>query len=511
MKPHFICLLIVQALVACTSNDVPVIPECYQVVPLPRVIEPLAKESFEVLNATSIVCDLADTDLRHLAKELSNEIYSETGKKLPVVSTAKGESYIHLALDRNLSIASSYRLHVEEDKVFLKGADHAGVFYGIRLIAKSLCADNTQALPAVDIYDYPEFAYRGGHLDVGRNFFPVSVIKRYIDILAMHNMNYFHWHLTDDQGWRIEMDKYPLLTSVGSHSVNHNAGYYTKDEIREVVAYAREKYITILPEVDMPGHMLSVLTAYPRLGCKDKQYLLAVEGGIYNDVLCVGKPESMQLAKDIIDELVELFPSEYIHIGGDEVPYNNWKDCPHCQQKITQEHITAQNNVSAECMLQYHFTREIVAYVQSKGRKAICWDEVNNSGLYDKDITLMAWRGIEQGLEAEIKGQKVIMTPYPFTYFSSKAYVGMETLYSFITKAPWSSSTYSPNIWGMECCIWTERIRSNSEVESKLLPSLAAFSELLWSNPASRDLDSFRKRLGNLSVCYREQGFNYAQ
>ncbi len=319
-----------------------------------------------------------------------------------------------------------YTMKVSSSGIVITGDTHAGTFYGIQTLIQLLPVKPRAAftIRAVSIDDYPRFGYRGLHLDVGRHFFPVAFVKKYIDYIALHKMNYFHWHLTEDQGWRIEIKKYPRLTGIGSCRsgtiIGHypgtgndsvrTCGFYTQDEIRDVVRYAADRYITILPEIELPGHSSAALTAYPWLGCTGGPYQVQQTWGVFKDVFCAGNDSTFRFLEDVLDEVMALFPSKYIHIGGDECPKTSWKSCPKCQKRIKD------NGLKDENELQSYFVQRIGKYINSKGRRMIGWDEILEGGLAP-DATVMSWRGEQGGIDAAKQDHDVIMTPGSYVYF----------------------------------------------------------------------------------------------
>ena len=386
----------------------------YGIIPLPQEVSITNGGSFVLTPSTSIIYPEGNDLLKQAGEFLASYIKEATGYA-PKVATAKSSKPIHLSIDKSISNPEGYRLTVTPEGIELAGATEAGVFYGVQTLRKSIPAvaeGMNIELPAVTINDYPRFAYRGMHLDVSRHFFPADSVKKYIDILALHNMNTFHWHLTDDQGWRIEIKKYPELTKIGSQRkqtvIGHNSGeydgkpyggFYTQDEIRDVIAYAKERFITIIPEIDLPGHQQAALATYPELGCTGGPYDVWQQWGVSEDVICAGNEKSMQFLEDVLSEVIDLFPSEYIHIGGDECPKIRWKTCPKCQARIKAEGIKGDKKHSAEEYLQSSVISQMEKFVESKGRHIIGWDEILEGGLAP-NATVMSWRGVDGGIEA---------------------------------------------------------------------------------------------------------------
>ena len=322
---------------------------------------------------------------------MAEYISQSTGHTLQTEALAPGseapKGAITLGLDPAIGNREGYVLTVKADRVTLNGQTENGVFYGIQTLRKSIPAETKATsilLPAGSIQDEPRFSYRGMHLDVGRHFFPIEFVKKYIDLLALHNMNTFHWHLTEDQGWRIEIKKYPKLTEIGAwrdrtvigrnteeYDNTRYGGFYTQEQAKEIVKYAGERYITVIPEVDLPGHMLAALAAYPEMGCTGGPYEVCPRWGVFEDVLCIGNEKSMQFLEDVMAEIIDIFPSKYIHIGGDEAPRTRWEKCPKCQARIRTEKLKADKNHTAEDRLQSYCMTRIEKLLNSKGRQ-IC-------------------------------------------------------------------------------------------------------------------------------------------
>jgi len=381
-----------------------------------------------------------------------------SGKKLKVIDEQITSNVITLTTGLNTDNAEAYQLKVTPDNIIIRGASEAGTFYGIQTLRKSLPATNKGdiSLPGVEINDYPRFSYRGVHLDVSRHFFPIDSIKRFIDMMALHNINRLHWHLTDDQGWRIEIKKRPELTTIGSKRsatvIGHNSGeyddvpysgFYTQDEAKDIVRYAQERHITVIPEIDLPGHMQAALAAYPELGCTGGPYEVWKMWGVSEDVLCAGNDKTLLFIEDVLSEMVDIFPSEYIHVGGDECPKIRWEKCPKCQARIKELRLKADKNHTAEQKLQSYIINYAEQFLNGKGRRIIGWEEILEGGLAP-NATVMSWRGIEGGIEAVKHKHDAIMTPSLFLYFdyyqtmdtdneppAIGGYVPLEKVYSY--------------------------------------------------------------------------------
>lgn len=536
---HILCFLLATASISCWAETK---KANYQVIPLPQEVV-LTKGSPYIMDSqTRVLYPKGDKMLQSNAIFLSDYLKEITGKTL-ITGAAKNENAdrkaILLKIDRNIANAEGYEIQVNENNVIIAGKSANGVFYGIQTLRKSIPIDAKDAnilLPAVQIKDYPRFAYRGMMLDVARHFFPVDFIKKYIDLLALHNINYFHWHLTEDQGWRVEIKKYPKLTETGSirketvigrntdkHDGQPYGGFYTQKEIKEIVTYAQKRFITIVPEIDLPGHMLAALASYPELGCTGGPYEVSPRWGIFDDVLCIGNENSMQFLEDVLDELIELFPSEYIHIGGDESPRTRWKECPKCQAKIKEEGLKADEHHTAEDRLQSYCMQRIEKYLNAKGRKMIGWDEIL-VGDVAPNATVMSWRGMEGGIKAVQLKHDVIMTPNSYVYFdyyqttdveneplAIGGFLNTERVYSMEPVPEKISEEDRKFIIGVQANLWTEYIPTSQQVEYMLLPRMAALAEVQWTEANKKDYKDFTSRLPHLLELYHKEGYNYAK
>lgn len=440
-----------------------------------------------------------------------------------------------------------YNLDVTQRKAVVKCSDLNGAVYAIETIKqllpveiyKNSPAENVSwTIPCVKIQDKPRFAYRGLHLDPSRHFFDVDEVKRYIDIIVLHKMNTLHWHLTDDQGWRIEIKKYPKLTEIGAYRdktlighLNDDKGYdytryggfYTQDDIREVVEYAASKGVTVIPEVDLPGHMLAALAAYPEYGCTGGPYEVWGRWGVSEDVLCAGKEETFEFLEGVLTEVMELFPSEYIHIGGDESPKVRWETCPACQARIKELGLKDGEKYSAEHYLQSYVTARVERFLNSHGRKIIGWDEILEGDLAP-GATVMSWRGVEGGLQAAKLGHDAIMTPSTHFYFDYcqsdtpeneplgiGGYIPVEKCYSYEPFTPEMTDDEKGHILGVQANLWTEYIKTPDHLEYMLLPRAAALSEVQWCLPENKSYERFLKSMKHYAEIYDALGYNYAK
>ena len=511
----------------------------YRVIPLPDVINGIKSADFKLTSQCIINYPTGNRDMERNAAMLCQYVEEMTGMHLctrPTMNTKDRTGNISLLVDPQMDNDEAYSITVTTRGVEVCGRTPAGVFQGIQVLRKSIPAMTTDIilLPSAQVYGCPRFGYRGMHLDCSRHFFGVETVKRYIDIMALHGMNRLHWHLTDDQGWRVEIKKYPRLTEVGGWrngtTLGHNSpvndgirygGYYTQEEIRDIVRYAADRYITIIPEIDMPGHMLGALAAYPELGCTGGPYEVWGLWGVTDDILCMGKDQTLQFVKNVLDEVIQLFPGTYIHIGGDESPRVRWEECPLCQQRIKQLGIHAKGRQSAEAQLQGWFTTQVQHYLSERGKRIIGWDELLGCDV-DTTATIMSWRGAEPGAKGAMLGHDVIMTPVGPLYFdyyqTSKtwneptAFGGCNTLkkvYEFEPVAPDLPADKRHHILGAQANVWTEYITCEPQIQYQVLPRMAALCEVQWIQPKNKDYQDFRARLPRLTEIYKRYGWTY--
>ena len=513
----------------------------YQVIPQPQQVE-LQQGTPFVLNAKTIIAyPIGNMALSEDAKFLSDYIKETMGLTIiPVTSKkSKMKNAILLALDPTIENEEGYSLTVDKDRITISGKTAAGVFYGVQTLRKSMPAVTGTAqlsFPPVTISDYPRFAYRGMMLDCGRHFFPAKFIKEYIDLLALHNMNRFHWHLTEDQGWRIEIKKYPKLTEIGSKRtqtvIGHNSGkfdgqpyggFYTQEEIKDIVAYAAARHITIIPEIDMPGHMSAALASYPYLGCTGGPYKVQEQWGVFDDVLCVGKESTFKFIEDVLSELIQLFPSKYISIGGDEAPRVRWQTCPLCQKRIKDEGLNSDSKHKAEDRLQSYFMSRIEKFLNSKGRQIFGWDEILEGDIAP-NASVMSWRGMSGGIEAAKLHHNVVMTPNTYVYFdyyqspdvdkeplAIGGYLPVKSVYAFEPAPDSLAADIKPYIIGAQANVWTEYMPTTKQVEYMVLPRMSALSEVQWTLPEKKDYKNFTIRLLRLLDFYQRDNLNYAK
>ena len=504
------------------------------VIPQPQEIV-LARDTtpFIIDRSTTIVYPATNEKMHRTADFLATFIKEMTGTEVRVSDKEKSSNAIILAVDSTMGHPEGYKLQITPEKVLLTGGSEAGVFYGIQTIHKALpiLKDGkvAAALPAGTVTDFPRFRYRGFMIDVGRHFFPVSYLKQMIDLMALHNINYFHWHLTEDQGWRIEIKKYPKLTEIGSKRDSTiidwetkkfdgkpHSGFYTQDESREIVRYAADRFITVVPEIDLPGHTTAALASYPELGCTGGPYKVLCSFGVFPDVLCAGNDQTLQFTKDVLDEIMDIFPSEYIHIGGDECPKSRWEKCPKCQAKIKELGIKTLPKHSKENQLQTYFMSELEKEINAHGRRMLGWDEVLEGGL-TPNSTIMSWRGIQGGIEAARQHHDVIMTPIQRLYFSNPrinkmtGFEWMNRVYNFEPVPAELTDAEKKFVIGTQGCIWTEWTADSTKMEWQILPRMAALSEIQWTLPEHKNFERFMERLPEMLKIYSSLDYGYRE
>ena len=511
----------------------------FNIIPRPQQVNVSNDAPFTLSAKTVISLGTNSQNMKCNANMLASYIEQATGIR-PAVGKSKNGTAIVLTIDKTIANAEGYKLDADAKQIRIAGASAAGVFYGIQTLRKSLPLVNGKAskvsIPAVHIADAPRFAYRGTHLDVSRHFVTADSVRQFIDMLALHNINRFHWHLTDDQGWRIEIKKYPLLTQIGSKRaqtvIGHNSGkydgkpysgFYTQKQIRDIVKYAADRYITIVPEIDLPGHMQAALAAYPDMGCTGGPYEVWQKWGVSDNVLCAGNDKTLTFIDNVLKEITKLFPSKYIHVGGDECPKTQWQKCPKCQARIKALNLEAKDGHSAEERLQSYIITHASNYLKSLGRNTIGWDEILEGGLAE-GATVMSWRGESGGIAAAKQHHDVVMTPNSYLYFDyyqslDKAneplaiggYLPLETVYSYEPMPKELTADEARHIIGVQANIWTEYMPTFKQMQYMALPRLAALSEVQWSQPALKDYTSFTNRLTEFTHLYDRLGYNYAK
>jgi hexosaminidase len=511
-----------------SSSEFPVIPKPVSVNFLKGVT---------TLDSKSVIF-YTDRQLQSTA-ELLSEVFKGSGfaaPKLVFTNNALQPKGIILTLDNSIAEEEGYRL-TSEKVVVIAGKTPRGVFYGVQTLYQLMFANQTTkgyAVPSLQIADYPRFPWRGMHLDVSRHFFSKEFVKKFIDLIALHKMNTFHWHLVDDQGWRIEIKKYPKLTEVGAWRVDHEdmpwnnrpaqkpgekatyGGYYTQDDIREIVAYASQRFITVIPEIEMPAHVTCAIAAYPQFSCK-QQPITVPSGGFWpiTDIYCAGNDSTFLFLQDVLTEVMDLFPSKYIHVGGDEADKTNWKTCPKCQARIKSEGL---KNVGE---LQNYFISRIDKFLTSKGRTLVGWDEILEGGLAD-NATVMSWRGTDGGIHAARLNHDVVMTPTQYCYLDyyqsgnkeiePPAFGGLvdyKLVYSFEPVPQALNSTEAKHVLGAQGNLWSEFLTTDSHTEYMALPRMAAMSEVLWTPADMKNEADFLRRMQYMYNIYSARGYNY--
>ena len=501
----------------------------WNTIPLAQSIEPLKEKNFVLNGKTTIYCpDNANELQKRNVEFLISYIEEVTGMKLKENSKLTNNQ-IRLSLNLSIKGNEAYEIKATPKVLMLSGSTPAGVFYGLQTLTKALpIAKNVKQveLPSVMISDSPRFVYRAFLIDVGRHFFSIEYLKKLIDMFALHHINYFHWHLTEDQGWRIEIKKYPKLTEIGSkrtetvlpgdkeYDGTPVSGYYTQEEARELVKYAADRFITIIPEIDMPGHIQSALAAYPELGCTGGPYPVCTHFGVIKEVLCAGNPKALQLAKDVVNEIMDIFPSEYIHLGGDECPKDRWKECAKCQQKIKDLNLKDEDKHSKEELLQTWFMGELEKDIRARGRKMIAWDEILD-GSPSKTVTVIGWTSKDASIRSARQGYPTVVAPITNFYFSNprinkiEGIPSIQRVYDLDPCFDVLTPEEQKNIIGAEGCIWTEWVKDSTKLEWQLLPRLAALCEVQWTPKDKRNLDNFLSRMFHMQELYQLKKMNY--
>ena len=548
MKKTFPILLFLGMAIICTAQT------SINIIPQPAELkQPEIAASFTITPATQIL--LEGTGLENSANFLNDYLQRFYHFKLKLVKKTASKNVIALNYEKmEYAIAGAYALTINNKGAHIAGDNENGAFYGIQSLIQLLPVPSSGkqisklAIPYVSIKDYPRFAYRGLMLDAGRHFFPVDFVKKYIDYIALHKMNYFHWHLTEDQGWRIEIKKYPKLTQVGAHrngtiigrypgkgSDNEPyGGFYTQEQIKDVVKYAAARYITVIPEIELPGHSSAAIAAYPQLSCfpdtatfikpemisnASKQQLangriklVQETWGVFRDVYCPSE-YTFNFLQDVIDEILPLFPAKYIHIGGDECPKDAWKQSAFCQNLIKEKGLTDEHG------LQSYFIGRVEKYINSKGKSIIGWDEILEGGLAP-NATVMSWRGEQGGIDAAKQNHDVIMTPGTYVYLDHSqtkkedsvtigGYLPLENVYKYEPIPAALNEEQGKHVLGAQGNVWTEYMANTKKVEYMIFPRLSALSEVLWSPKAKKDYTDFEKRMQVQFQRYDLWGANY--
>ena len=538
--------IFLSAVIALAISCAPAAKHAIEVVPYPNHVE--VKSGTFAAAGAEFHTDAAMDELSKAAvADFAGQLSLASGKKSTVQDGTASSGFI-FTVNENLP-KEAYTLEISRKSVKVEASALNGFFYALQTIRQMLPAEIFGAAAAEDkdwsiqccrIEDAPRFAYRGMHMDVSRHFFDIDMVKKYIDVMAIHKLNTLHWHLTDDQGWRIEIKKYPKLTEVGSIRnktiIGHifdSKGYdntrygegmwYTQDQIREVIDYAAAKGIEIIPEIDLPGHMLAALAAYPELGCTGGPYEVWGDWGIANEVLCAGNEKTMLFLEDVLNEVADLFPSEYFHIGGDECPKVYWEKCPKCQAKIKELGLKDTEEFQAEHFLQSYVMTRMTNFLEKKGKKIIGWDEILEGEVAENAI-VMSWRGTSGGIKAAQMGHDVIMTPntfYYLDYYQSEdtaneplaigGYLPVEKCYSYEPFAEEMTDEEKAHILGVQANLWTEYITSDDHLEYMLLPRMTALSEVQWCQSENKCWERFLESADNFCRIYDVAGYNYGK
>lgn len=510
---------------AASGKDNPIIP-----VP----VSYQENDGYFKLNGSTIITTPANYQKAGFVASLKKGIELRCGLKLessPFKNQAVKGIIFNLKKDLNIH-PEGYKMVIGKKTITIEASSEAGLFYAVQSLLQLIPTESKSKsikIKCSEINDYPRFAWRGLHLDVCRHFMPKEFVLKYLDYMALHKLNRFHFHLTEDQGWRIEIKKYPELTTVGSFRsetlVGHGAkssifdgvphmGFYTQEDIKEIVRYAAERYITVVPEIEMPGHALAALASYPHLGCTGGPYKVATKWGVFDDVMCAGKESTFEFLENVLDEVIDLFPSELIHIGGDECPKTRWKECPLCQERIKS------NGLKDEHELQSYFIGRIEKYLNSKGRQIIGWDEILEGGLAP-NAAVMSWRGEKGGIEAAKMKHNVVMSPGSHCYFDHYqfdpqteplaigGFTNLAKVYSYEPVPKELALEEQKYIMGAQANVWTEYIPNPEHAEYMVFPRVAALAEVVWSQKDKREYKDFKRRLDILVKLYDKMNINY--
>ena len=532
LSVFWLCLLTI-LVSSCKENEQELVT--VKIIPEPETMV-VGQGSFEITSASTFYAPPTFKIATHFLQD-----YLASGAGIGLTEASESASDIVLAQDTTIA-AEGYSLSISEENIKIKAADAAGAFYAVQTIRQLLPPDlerlnsmpkTSVNIPQLQITDAPKFAYRGMHLDVSRHFFPKEFVKKYISYLAMLKMNRFHWHLTDDQGWRIEIKEYPLLTEhaayrnetlIGHYNTQPQqfdgqryGGYYTQEDVQEIVAYAETLNVTIIPEIEMPGHAQAAVSAYPELGCTGTEVPVATKWGVFENIYCPNQ-KTFAFLKNTLAEVMALFPGEYIHIAGDEAPKTQWKTCSHCQQLISK------HNLKDEQGLQSWFIKEIETFVNSKGKKIIGWDEILEGGLAP-NATIMSWRGTEGAVEAANAGHDVILTPTSHAYFdyyqddhpdeplAIGGFLPLKKVFEFNPVPTELTGDARNHVLGAQGNIWTEYMTTEAQVEYMAFPRMLAMAEVVWSGPAENNEEAYPMFLSKV-VQFMERlevlGVNYA-
>lgn len=513
----------------------------FSVIPQPAEVE-ISGGGYRLKSSDLIVSEQIDDNVKSAIAEFAAHLQTVAGGKNSIISGEEGKGVV-FSIDTTLA-NEAYTIETDKSRVQVKANSYNGFIYALQTIAQMLPAEfygSKRArgldfsIPCGVIKDAPRFAYRGVLIDVGRHFYSVDEIKKCLDIMSVYKENVFHWHLTEDQGWRMEIKKYPKLTEIGSlrHDTQidfdrthlrpeDHGGFYTQDEMRDVVAYAAKRGITVIPELDLPGHMLSALAAYPELGCTGGPYEVANTWGVKKDVLCVGKEETFKFLEDVLTEMMDIFPSKYINIGGDEVPKDRWNACPRCRARMKALGLYDHDGHTAGQYLQNYVTARIQKFLAEHGRRIIGWEEILEGDLAE-GATVMTWKGTGENVDQRLWNYDCVMSPRGYMYidryqsheqdrepFSIGAYLPVENVYGY---EPYDGVPEygKKRILGVQANLWTEYVNTPEYLEYMLLPRLAALSEVQWVQEGHKDWNRFRKALDHSAKIYEEMGLTYCK
>lgn len=538
LNRYLALLATVLALISCQSEE-----NRYDLIPYPNHIEQMPGR-FAFDNHTQIfVSPECGDEITGVLKQFAGQLQKTSGLELKWAEK-EGKNGIVVKLNPELA-DEAYNLHIGKNNIEIAAATPNGVRFALQTVKQllpaavygdTLVTDANWSVPCATIDDAPRFGYRGLHLDVARHFFSTDEVKRILNVMAVHKLNTLHWHLTDDQGWRIEIKKYPRLTEVGSmrsktmiakewdnYDNTPYGGFYTQDELRDIVKYAADLGITIIPEIDLPGHMMAALASYPELGCTGGPYEVSGQWGIRDDVLCAGKDKTFDFIENVLLEVMDIFPSKYIHIGGDECPKLRWEKCPACQARIKALGLKDDEHGTAEHYLQGYVTERVEKFLNDHGREMIGWDEIMEGGL-STHATVMSWRGVSNGVEAAKQGHDVIMTPTTplyFDYYQSRdtqteplaigGYNPVDLVYKFNPVPDELTEEEAKHILGTQANVWTEYMPTNEQLEYMIMPRIAALSEVQWDQLENKDYNRFLNHIGHILEIYNAMGLNYAK
>ncbi|MEI7423950.1 MAG: beta-N-acetylhexosaminidase [Prolixibacteraceae bacterium] len=535
MMKYLSNILMMMILLNLCSCQAEVIRPEVQIIPQPASLVNM-EGTFSIGSQTKILINSESAEMHKVTGVLTQRLEDFFGISNKIIfSGAPEKKSIFLKLNTGMSGSKeSYHLLVSPKGIILESPSPNGLFYGIQSLLQLMPPLKKKlsevVIPSLEIKDTPRFAWRGLHLDVGRHFMPKEFVKKYLDYMAIHKFNTFHWHLTEDQGWRIEIKKYPRLTEVGSVRketlVGHYGsktydgtpagGFYTQEEVKEIVAYAADRFITVVPEIEMPGHSLGALTAYPELGCTGGPYDVATTWGVFDDVYCAGKEETYAFLQDVLTEVMPLFPGEYFHIGGDECPKTRWAKCPLCKQKMKDEGLKTEHE------LQSYFVQRMEKFLNENGKKLIGWDEILEGGLAP-NAAVMSWRGEKGGIAAAKEHHYVVMTPGDYCYLDHYqadpkneplaigGFLPLKKVYSYEPVPAGLTEDEAKYVLGAQGNVWTEYMKSPEQVEYMVFPRAAALAEVIWSPKGPKDYENFKVRLNRLSKLYDILGINYCK